>query len=71
MGASATRVAGERWRHGRRSERARWWLLATLTALAFVADFAVIAASVAVSENEWDIFDSPFEFRSQFRASTS
>ena len=29
--------------------------------------FAVIAASVALSENDWDIFDSPFEFRSQFR----
>ncbi len=29
--------------------------------------FAVIAASVALSENEWDIFDSPFEFRSRFR----
>ncbi len=29
--------------------------------------FAVVAASVDVSENDWDIFDSPFEFRSQFR----
>jgi hypothetical protein len=29
--------------------------------------FPVIAASVVVSENEWDIFNSPFEFRSQFR----
>ena len=33
--------------------------------------FAVVAASVAVSENDWDIFDSPFEFRSQFRAATT
>ncbi len=29
--------------------------------------FPVVAASVAVSENDWDIFDSPFEFRSRFR----
>jgi len=28
--------------------------------------FPVIAASVSVSENDWDIFDSPFEFRSRF-----
>jgi hypothetical protein len=32
--------------------------------------FAVVAASVTVSENDWDIFDSPFEFRSQFRGAT-
>jgi hypothetical protein len=32
--------------------------------------FAVLAASVAVSENDWDIFDSPFEFRSQYRGTT-
>lgn len=29
--------------------------------------FPVVAASVSLSENDWDIFDSPFEFRSQFR----
>ncbi|AKU94336.1 hypothetical protein AKJ09_01000 [Labilithrix luteola] len=29
--------------------------------------FAVVAASVDVLENDWDIFDSPFQFRSQFR----
>ncbi len=26
--------------------------------------------NVDVSENNWDIFDSPFEFRSQFRGGT-
>ncbi|MDQ3031404.1 MAG: hypothetical protein M3Y87_03235 [Myxococcota bacterium] len=29
--------------------------------------FAVVAFRVAVSENDWDIFDSPFELRSHFR----
>jgi hypothetical protein len=29
--------------------------------------FPVVAESLTISENEWDIFDSPFEFRSQFR----
>jgi hypothetical protein len=31
--------------------------------------FPVVAASVSVSENDWDIFESPFQFRSQFRNS--
>jgi hypothetical protein len=30
--------------------------------------FPVVAASFSVSENDWDIFESPFEFRSQFRS---
>lgn len=29
--------------------------------------FPVIASSFSLSENDWDIFESPFEFRSQFR----
>ncbi|MEO7329428.1 MAG: hypothetical protein ABI193_12670 [Minicystis sp.] len=29
--------------------------------------FAVVAAIVSISENDWDICDSPFEFRSHFR----
>jgi len=29
--------------------------------------FVVVAVYIDVSENDWDIFDSPFEFRSQFR----
>jgi hypothetical protein len=29
--------------------------------------FFVVAARIVVNENDWDIFDSPFEFRSQFR----
>jgi hypothetical protein len=28
--------------------------------------FPVIAVAVSVSENDWDIFESPFKFRSQF-----
>jgi hypothetical protein len=30
--------------------------------------FPVVAASFSFSENDWDIFESPFQFRSQFRA---
>jgi hypothetical protein len=30
--------------------------------------FPVVASSFSVSENDWDIFESPFEFRSQFRS---
>src|SRR5882757_8618623 len=30
--------------------------------------FSVVASSYALSENDWDIFESPFEFRSRFRA---
>lgn len=29
--------------------------------------FPVVASSFSLSENDWDIFESPFEFRSQFR----
>lgn len=29
--------------------------------------FPVVASSFHLSENDWDIFESPFEFRSQFR----
>ena len=29
--------------------------------------FPIVAASFAASENSWDIFESPFEFRSRFR----
>jgi hypothetical protein len=29
--------------------------------------FPIVAASFSLSENDWDIFESPFEFRSQFR----
>lgn len=29
--------------------------------------FVVVSADLKVSENEWDIFESPIEFRSQFR----
>ena len=28
--------------------------------------FPIVAAQFSISENEWDIFESPFEFRSQF-----
>jgi hypothetical protein len=30
----------------------------------------VVASSVSVAENDWDIFESPFEFRSQYRGKT-
>ena len=30
--------------------------------------FPVVASSFSLSENDWGIFESPFEFRSQFRA---
>lgn len=30
--------------------------------------FPVVTSSFSLSENDWDIFESPFEFRSQFRA---
>ena len=30
--------------------------------------FPLVAFSVSVSENDWDIFESPIEFRSQYRA---
>lgn len=33
--------------------------------------FAVVGKLVAVRENDWDIYESPIEFRSQFRGSTS
>lgn len=29
--------------------------------------FPIVASSFAFSENDWDIFESPFEFRSHFR----
>jgi hypothetical protein len=29
--------------------------------------FPIVAFRVSISENDWDIFESPFEFRSQFR----
>jgi len=29
--------------------------------------FPIVASSFALSENDWDIFESPFEFRSRFR----
>ena len=29
--------------------------------------FSIVASCFKVIENDWDIFDSPFEFRSQFR----
>jgi hypothetical protein len=29
--------------------------------------FPVVASSFVLSENDWDIFESPFEFRSHFR----
>lgn len=32
--------------------------------------FPVVAASVVVSENDWDCFESPFEFRSHFRGAS-
>lgn len=32
--------------------------------------FTVVAARVISSENDWDIFDSPFELRSQFRVAS-
>lgn len=31
--------------------------------------FPVVASYFSLSENDWDIFESPFEFRSQFRGS--
>jgi hypothetical protein len=31
--------------------------------------FPIVAACLAFTENDWDIFDSPFEFRSRFRDS--
>ena len=31
--------------------------------------FPVVAFYMALSENDWDIFESPFEFRSHFRGS--
>jgi hypothetical protein len=31
--------------------------------------FPVVASSFTLSENDWDIFESPFEFRSHFRGS--
>jgi hypothetical protein len=30
--------------------------------------FPIVASSVSFSENDWDIFESPFQFRSQYRA---
>lgn len=30
--------------------------------------FPIVASSCSISENDWDIFESPLEFRSQFRA---
>lgn len=30
--------------------------------------FCVVAASVSLHENDWDIFESPFEFRSHYRS---
>jgi hypothetical protein len=30
--------------------------------------FPVVASSFSLYENDWDIFESPFEFRSRFRA---
>lgn len=32
--------------------------------------FSVVASSFSLSENIWDIFESPFEFRLQFRANS-
>lgn len=29
--------------------------------------FVVVAAGYSLSENDWDVFESPFEFRSRFR----
>ncbi|MCX6941522.1 MAG: hypothetical protein NTX09_12445, partial [Verrucomicrobia bacterium] len=29
--------------------------------------FSVVASSFSLSENDWDIFESPFKFRSQYR----
>lgn len=29
--------------------------------------FPIVASSIAFAENDWDIFESPFEFRSHFR----
>ena len=31
--------------------------------------FPIVASSFSFSENDWDIFESPFEFRSRFRGS--
>ena len=33
--------------------------------------FPVVASGVSISENTWDIFESPIEFRSQFRNENS
>ena len=30
--------------------------------------FSVVASSFSLSENDWDIFESPFQFRSQYRS---
>jgi len=30
--------------------------------------FPIVAVSFDISENDWDIFESPFEFRSRFRS---
>ena len=30
--------------------------------------FPIVALRVSLSENDWDIFESPFEFRSRFRS---
>ena len=30
--------------------------------------FSVVAARFSLSENDWDIFESPFEFRSHYRS---
>lgn len=30
--------------------------------------FPIVASSFSLSENDWDIFESPFEFPSQFRS---
>jgi hypothetical protein len=30
--------------------------------------YVVVASSISVAENDWDIFESPIEFRSQYRA---
>lgn len=47
---------------GRTVEPERAWTLVSESRRYFV-----VAASLTVSENNWDIFDSPFEFRSHFR----
>ncbi len=30
--------------------------------------FPIVASSLSLFENDWDIFESPFEFRSQYRS---